>query len=124
MAQEQEVSEVKPFVAADEEEGVHIEGTVQEQRQEQEQAQEQYGHDHDHSHGLDHGQAEEKGERPAAEQDEEGGSGIEGEEEVQVEVQGAVQSVGALGCFESVGHVPSVEPELDAMQRYREDSGP
>ena len=116
MVQEQEVSELKPFVAADEEEDVHIEGTAQVQRQELEL--EQYGHGHDHE------QAEGKGERPAAEQDEEGGSGIEGEEEVQVDVQGAVQSVGALGCLESVGHVPSVEPEPDAMQRYLEGSGP
>ena len=119
MVQEQEVSELKPFVAAYEEEDVHSEETVQVQRLELEQEQEQYGHGHDHE------QAEGKGERPAAEQDEEGGSGIEGEEEeVQVDVQEAVQSVGALGCLESVGHVPSVEPELDAMQRYLEDSGP
>ena len=125
MVQEQEASEVKPFVAADEEEDVHIEGTVQVQRQELELEQYGHGHDHDHGHGHDHEQAEGKGERPAAEQDEEGGSGIEGEqEEVQDDVQGAVQSVGALGCLESVGHVPSVEPEPDAMQRYLEGSGP
>jgi hypothetical protein len=60
---------------------------------------------------------------PVAEQGGQGDFDIE-EEQVQVQVQGAVQSVGALGCLESAGHVLSVEPEPDAMQRYLEGSGP
>ena len=84
-----------------------------------------YGHDHDQ-------QAEGQEEPPVAEPDEqEGFDTKEGEEQVQVQVQvqriqRVGQSVGASGCLESVGHVPSVErpPEPHSMQRYLEGSGP
>ena len=40
------------------------------------------------------------------------------------QVQEEVQSVGVWGYLEFVGHIRSVEPEPDAMQRYLEGSGP
>ena len=45
-------------------------------------------------------------------------------EQVQIQVQEEVQSVGMWGYLESVGHVWSIEPEPDAMQRYLKGSGP
>ena len=111
------ILEVKPIVAGDEKEDFDIEEHVQML----------YGHGHDHDHDEE---AEEKVEMPVAEPDEQEGFDIEeGEEQVQVQVQRIqrmVQSVGALDCLESVGHVPSVErpPEPHVMQRYLEGSGP
>ena len=72
-------------------------------------------------------EAEVQEELPVAEPDEQEGFDTEEEQEqVQIQVQGVVQSVGASGCLESVGHIPSVErpPEPHAMQRYLEGSGP
>ena len=125
---EQELLEVKPVVAADEEEDVHIDKQVQVLVLVQD--------DHDCNHDRDHGHelAEVGGELPVAEPNEqEDFDTEEGEEQVQIQVQVQVQriqsvgqSVGASGCLESVGHVPSVErpPEPHAIQRYLEGSGP
>jgi hypothetical protein len=65
-----------------------------------------------------------KEEQPVAEQDVQEGFDIEEQEQVQVQVQEAVQSVGVLGYLASAGHVPSIEPEPDAMQRCLEGSDP
>ena len=97
-----------PIVAGDEEGGVHIAERVLVLVQ-----------DDDH----DHEEAEVGEELPVAEQDAQEGFDI-AEEQVQVQVQEGVQSAGVSGYPVSVGHVPSVEPEPDAMQRYLEDSGP
>ena len=124
--QEQEVLEVKPTVVGDVEGDVHIDGIVVVLVQVQVQV--QCVHDHDHDHNYE--QAEEKEELPVAEPDEQVDFDTEeGGEQVQVQVQRIQrvgQSVGALGCLESVGHVLSVErpPEPHAMQRYLEGSGP
>ena len=112
--QEQEFWEVMLIVAASEGEDVHIPGLML-----QVQAQVQDGH----AHGHNHEQVEVEEELPVAEQDVQGGFDIE-EEQVQVQVQEGVQSVGASGYPVSVHHVLSVEPEPDAMQRYLEGSGP
>ena len=73
-------------------------------------------------------EAEVQEEQPVAEPDEQEGFDIEeGQEQVQVQrIQSVGQSVGASGCLESVGHVPSIEhpPEPHVMQRYLEGSGP
>ena len=129
--QEQEELEVKPIVAGGAEEDYHIDEQVQVQ------VQVLYGHSHGHDYDHDHDhdqQVEGKEELPVVEPDEqEDFDTEEGEEQVQVQVQVQVQriqrveqSVGALGCLESVGHVPSIErpPEPHAMQRYLEGSGP
>ena len=58
-----------------------------------------------------------------AEQDVQEDFDIEGEE-VQIQIQGAVQSDDGWGCSESVGHVRPVVHEPDAMQRYLEGLGP
>ena len=65
-----------------------------------------------------------KEELPVAEPDVQEGFDIEEEEQIQFHVQETVQSDAVWGYFESVDHVPSVEPEPDAMQRYLEGSGP
>ena len=59
----------------------------------------------------------------AAEQDVQEDFDIEGEE-VQIQIEGAVQSDDRWGCSESVGHVRPVAPEPDAMQRYLEGLDP
>ena len=121
--------EVRPTVAGGAEVDVHIGEVVQVQ------VPVFYGHGHDHEHEHDHDhdhdqQAEQKEELPVAEPDEQKDVDIEEEQEqVQVQVQSiqrTVQSVGALDCFESAGHVQSVKhlPEPGVMQRYLEDSGP
>ena len=58
-----------------------------------------------------------------AEQDGQEDFDIEGEE-VQIQIQGAVQSDDGWGCSESIGHVQPVVHEPDAMQRYLEGLGP
>ena len=113
VVQVQEPWELKPIVAADEQGDVYIDGTVLVLEQEQEQD----------CHGHDHEQAGVEAERPVAGQDGQEGSDIE-EEQVQIQVQGALQSDDAWGCLESAGPVRPVEPEPDAMQRYLEGSGP
>jgi hypothetical protein len=106
--QEQEWEGVMPIVAADEEKDVHIAAIVRMRA---------WNDDDDHKWAA-------VGEElPVAEQDVEEDSDIAGEQ-VQIQVQEEVQSVGMWGYLESVGHVWSVEPELDAMQRYLEGSGP
>ena len=80
------------------------------------------GHDHDHDHEHEK-MAEVDGELPVAEQDEWGDFDIEGEE-VQIQIQGAVQSDNRWGCSESVGHVRPVVPEPDAIRRYLEGLDP
>ena len=65
---------------------------------------------------------EEEG-QPALEQDTQAGVNTE-EVEEEVKNQEAVQSDDEWGYLESVGYVQPVEPELDAMQRYLEGSGP
>ena len=62
--------------------------------------------------------------QPIAEPDAQADFDIEEKEEVQVQVQGAVQSDARYGYFESVDHVQPVKPEPDAKQRYLEGSGP
>ena len=101
---------MKSIVAEGEGEGVHIDKQVQ--------VLEQSGHDHDHE------VAEVKEEQPIVEPDVQEGSDIEQEEQVQIHVQRVGQSDAGWGYSESVGHVQSVEPGLDVMQRYLEDSGP
>ena len=47
-----------------------------------------------------------------------------GEMEVQDDVQEAVQYDSGWGCSESIGHVRSVGPGPDVIQRYLEGCGP
>ena len=113
------MQEAKPTVAGGAEADVHIDGVMRVQVLVLVHVHVQVLHVQGHGDQV----AEAEEELPVAEQDVQGGFGIE-EEQVQVQVQEVVQSVGASGYPVSVGHVPSVEPELDATQRCLEGSGP
>lgn len=101
---------VNPVVAGDEEEDVHIDEQVQVQVLS--------------GPSPIHEEAEVKEELPVAEPDVQEGFHIEEEEQVQIHVQRAVQSDAGWSYLESIGHIWSVKPEPDAMQRYLEGSGP
>lgn len=125
------MQEVEQMLAEDEQEDVgicveqkHEQAQKHGQLRESEEKQEQ-SVDDNHYPGHAKKEVEEQKEQPAAEQDEQVDSDT-AEEEVAAENQRAEQSGGEWGYSGSVEHVWPVEPEpeLDATQRYLEDSGP